>query len=498
MTQVVIIGIDGMDADLLRVYGPSLPNLRRLMLESPFLELKSSFPPAVGPAWGSLYTGLNPANHGLLSSEIVPAPEGNGARPTLRLTCGTTFWDLAGACGKRICVLNPYLAYPSWPVNGLMLSLSPEDGSPSITPEQSDLSLAFPALPPLPPTLDQRQLKELYHELVGCTLQQAALGLELLQREPWDLFFLQLNGLDYIQHIFWRYSDLGDPTYPGRGEHVTRIQSFYRLCDQIISELRSVLGPESVLLVVSAYGHGRRGYQYLNLNEWLREQGLLTAQLHGPRLLDGSYLSGRRRTRPAELPVHFGLAQSAGERQSRESSPARSQSSIIDEDASLARAVRLGGDGPFGGVLLNREHAELQGARYEELRESLRQELTHLRSRGRPLLRWVRRREEVYQGRYLELYPDLLFELQSDFAVGEELYVPLLTTHTAHRLVSGVHRMDGVLLIGNLSQHEASVQEDQEITVMDVPPTVLALLGLGGVRFDGRALIAPRSGRPSS
>src|SRR5690348_7643221 len=57
MTKVVMLGISGLDADLLRVYGPSLPDMRRLLLHSPFLEMRSCFPPEPLPAWVSLYTG---------------------------------------------------------------------------------------------------------------------------------------------------------------------------------------------------------------------------------------------------------------------------------------------------------------------------------------------------------------------------------------------------------------------------------------------------------
>ncbi len=69
MVRAVAIGIDGLDADLLRVYGPSLPNLRLLMLESPYLELQSCFPPDLAPSWASIYTGQNPAQHGVLSMQ---------------------------------------------------------------------------------------------------------------------------------------------------------------------------------------------------------------------------------------------------------------------------------------------------------------------------------------------------------------------------------------------------------------------------------------------
>ncbi len=485
-----------MDADLLRVYGPALPHLRRLMLESPFLELTSSIPPDTIPAWSSLYTGLNPANHGLLSfpsGGSTPAGQHAFTDEPPTLTCGTTFWDLASASGKRICVLNPYLAYPAWPVNGVMLALSPRDGGLSITPEEYELSLTFPALPRLAERAARRaELRTFYHELVSCTLQQAALGLELLQQESWDLFFLQVNALDIIQHLFWHYSDLSDPAYPGQSEHLTRIQSFYRLCDQIVGEVRAALPATSVLIVVSAYGHGRRSHQRVNLNEWLRRQGLLKVQTRSSRLLDRPFSArARRGSVSAELLAHVGLV--TRERQvSTSSAP-----DLIDEEHSLARVLSLGGDGPFGGVVLNRQSIQEQGRDYEELRASLQEEMQRLCSRGRPLLRWVRKREEVYQGRYLERLPDLLFELQGDLAIGEELYVPLLTTQTARRFVSGVHRKDGVFLIGNLLHHEPDVSDVDEITVMDVAPTVLSLLGINNVaRFDGQPLLALKAAEP--
>src|SRR5579884_3491015 len=103
MSQIVLIGISGLDADLLRVYGPSLPNLRRLMLESPFLELKSTVPPEPAPAWTSVYTGLNPANHGMLATMDClerAIPDNPGCQ-------GEFFWEKAARAGKQVCVLNP-------------------------------------------------------------------------------------------------------------------------------------------------------------------------------------------------------------------------------------------------------------------------------------------------------------------------------------------------------------------------------------------------------
>src|ERR1700676_340704 len=108
MTRVVMIGIDGLDADLLRVYGPSLPQLRRLMLESPFLELKASFPPDTASTWASLYTGLNPSNHGIVSSEMQGSFD--DAKVAVSMPKEETFWEVASQAGKKVCVINPLLA----------------------------------------------------------------------------------------------------------------------------------------------------------------------------------------------------------------------------------------------------------------------------------------------------------------------------------------------------------------------------------------------------
>src|SRR5260370_41248725 len=106
MSRMIMLGISGLDADLLRVYGPSLPNLRRLMLESPCLELRSTIPPEPVPAWGSVYTGLNPANHGLLDKMDCLERD----IPNLQAFQAEPFWERAARAGKRVCVLNPLLA----------------------------------------------------------------------------------------------------------------------------------------------------------------------------------------------------------------------------------------------------------------------------------------------------------------------------------------------------------------------------------------------------
>src|SRR5579884_1871916 len=149
MTRIVMLGIGGMDADLLRVYGPSLPNLRRMMLHSPFLEMQSCFPPEPGPAWASIYTGQHPANHGIIERVDYLVENKERELPYMTLTHEETFWMRASEAGKRVCIVNPFPLYEPKPVNGVMLTLSNND-------EQMVLVLPPDAVPGegFPPLLD--------------------------------------------------------------------------------------------------------------------------------------------------------------------------------------------------------------------------------------------------------------------------------------------------------------------------------------------------------
>lgn len=464
MKRVVMIGIDGLDADLLRVYGPSLPHIRQLMLESPFLELQSTFPPQANIACASVYTGLNPGNHGILGGDCWrrSAPD---TLPDYNSLQGETFWDIAGQAGKRVCVIQSLLPSP-WPVNGIMLSSSAMDSK----------GLG-------------RQPASLCAELERRTVQQAEDGLELFHREPWDLFCLQLDALDYAQHVLWRYSDHGDASYPGRNQHSERILNFYHLFDTIIGYFRSAMENDGVLLVVSNYGHGRSCTTYLNLNEWLRTQHMLTAL---PRLRSPGnfrYLAAGTEHRLKALWTRFSRQSILPHPSLGGKRASSSAAYLLNQQETMAQVVELGEASSFGGIMLNRTCIERKGEAYEAVRASLLHSLTQLRFNERPVVRWAKAREHVYQGTYIEWYPDILFELHSDIGTSNRVHVPLITRNATHQYISGDHRMHGVFLAGNLPACSTVVESVKEPTVMDVAPTISSLLDVAGTHYDGQSLI---------
>src|SRR5262245_2433345 len=67
--RVVVLGIDGLDPDVLREviakYPDRTPNFRRLVDEGGLHELGTTTPPQSPVAWSTFITGLDPGGHGI-------------------------------------------------------------------------------------------------------------------------------------------------------------------------------------------------------------------------------------------------------------------------------------------------------------------------------------------------------------------------------------------------------------------------------------------------
>jgi len=65
--NVVVLGVDGMDPNLLRQFIAKgrMPNFERLMSEGSFSTLETSIPPQSPVAWSNFITGMDPGGHGI-------------------------------------------------------------------------------------------------------------------------------------------------------------------------------------------------------------------------------------------------------------------------------------------------------------------------------------------------------------------------------------------------------------------------------------------------
>ena len=500
--RLLVIGIDSLDPAILENNKNRLPTFRGLADETPRIEMSSVFPIDTVPAWSTIHTGLNPANHGLLYSYDVFDPKLRGLiSMDGSRTRGMTFWDYASGEGKRCAVIFPMLAFPPWPINGLMISRSPMEsridplrtlrsvisnplealGTYEMDAEQIDLWGGYPGLKSL------REWSEVGGEVLA---SQARAGLRILNSERWDLFFIYFHILDVIQHRLWRFHDKSDPLYEDQPTLRSIVSSFYIQLDNILS--RCLEGHDDLgVIVLSDHGHRSRPYMTVNVNELLRRQGHITGSgQHG--ILKGSMgLTGVVEGILDKLEIEHVALRLVTANQLLASAARKMlyPSSATGETNDTARLSTFLGVKSYscGGVSIQASHVPPDG--YDCIRMKIINELRLLvkRDSTTPVMKWVCTREQLYpDGKFTkEILPDIVFQLDDEYSVGWDIGGEVFGHAQDHKIASGGHSGKCVFLHRNLGRRFKRTN----LLLPDVAPTILDAIGIdpSRYRFDGKS-----------
>lgn len=497
--RLAILGIDSLDPDILLHHRAVLPNFSQLMSRSPTFRSRSIFPPDTIPAWVSIFTGLQPANHGILYSYDM-FDSGLEELRNLRIDRirGTTFWDIAGKRGLRSVVIFPQGIFPGWEIPGVMICKSPVDvrkdrcrteADIEVHPDDAQEKYGIPRhYNGLWGGYPGGRLLEEWSDIGLCILErERKWGLSLLENEPWDLFFIYISVLDIIQHRLWRFYDPADPTYPGANTLGGIIPHFYKAVDTVVGDFLAA-APEATFLVLSDHGHGMRPPRTVNINEVLRLNGHLICTPWA------GITEGRIRNTILGLAQQFGLEESLmtlvmmSPSISREGKSLYSGQGGINRQRSRAYLSHFAGikSYPHGGIEINREVVSDQD--YDKLRDAIIHLLSSLRTpEDQPQFEFVEKREEIFPGPHTPMiFPDIVFRLGGGYGVGWEMYRGIYGQATDHRLASGGHAQNAVFLLHGTKD---PVQK-REISILDVAPTILDHYGIPwqDLHLDGKSI----------
>ncbi len=449
MSKAVIIGIDGLDPYLLEKWKNELPNIGKLFNDISEITVDSTFPPDSICAWASIYSGKDPSEHGLLESIDYLANRKLTEEEDRRSQfMGESFWDIAGRNGKTVCVINPFIAYPAWEVNGIMVS-GPvfEGGKISAYPDGILNEYKFPSIGGIVDFPDEKNLGEFIADTKKNTEELADVGLKMYTDRKPDLFFLAFLTMDRIKHFLWRYTDTEDIYYPGETEFKNAIKDFYLVFDKIIERFRESLAEDTSLIIISDHGHRRRCTKCLNLNEVLRKSGHITMSGSG---VEGALkaLVERAKVFTISSLTRYGfqdwiykLAKFIPNRKELKKS-----TYLFDKEGSAVSLSNLCGTNPFGGIDIKAETSE----EYENLREQVILELMDLnKTLGGNVFKWIKKREQMYSGKYKDRIPDIIFELDGEYGVGMDFFTSVVTPNFTHKKISGGHKFEAVLLSYN-------------------------------------------------
>lgn len=424
-----------------------LPNFSSSYNEISEIMTDSTFPPDSICAWTSIYTGENPAEHGLIESiDYLSSKKSQSHEDKSANFRGKTFWDIVGSSGKSVCVINPFIAYPAWKVNGTMVS-GPvfEGGSISAYPESLLAEYKFPSLGGIVDFPDEKELGEFLNRTKDITEQLADVSLKIYKDRKPDLFFLTFLTLDRIKHFFWKFTDKEDSYYPGENPFQYVIKDFYLLFDKILGKFKETLDKDTALLIISDHGHRRRSSKCLNLNEILREKGYLITSGNGAKGALKKLIEKTKVFTIAAMSKHglqdwiYKVAKFVPYRKALKKS-----TYLIDKENSSVTLSNLCGTNPYGGFDIKGKTTE----EYEKIREGVINELLTLNDAfGETIIKWAKKRELIYTGKHEKRLPDIFFELNEEYGVGLDLFAQPITPNYTHGKISGGHKREAVLLV---------------------------------------------------
>lgn len=501
---LLVIGLDGGTFAALTPLLASgvMPNLAGLMERGCWGELASTIPPFTGAAWSSFATGYNPGRHGILSFrgdrdrfnyEVV----GSGFVDARRFD--VTIWDMIGAYGKRVGIVNVPLTYPPRPINGYMVTgmLTPPNATPFTYPpelaERLDPDYAidvdfirdeagFRATSPLSRAETLSRVRQVTEARIRATTR-------LLQEEPADVFMVVFTGTDRVFHFFWDdLQDLIEAESP-RNEIQRGIQDYFQALDRAIGDLVRLAGASTPVLVISDHGFGPAQTRRFYANVWLESLGLLQRRA-SDGILDLEYWRVRiGRNERLKRFLRRLIPQSAQDR-------AKSVTESVSKDIlawSKTQAFFVPIYFHVGGVEINRagihrEGAAMSGTGYEALRDRIIREARALRDpeRATPIVEVAARREDLYDGPYVDQFPDVILVLDPDYIGGTSVAgSSIVEPHAPLR--PGEHREEGMFVAAGPGIRAQADLPD--LNLLDIPPTMFYALGLPvPPAFDGRVL----------
>ena len=471
--RLVLLGIDGMDFEYTNSILNKLPNIRRMLDEGLVKPFKSVFPPDSIPAWITAYTGKDPSEHGILESVNYLSKGSDQLKVDTSSFKGQTFWDCLSNKDKEVCIINPFLAYPVWSVKGVMVN-----GPVFITGDQqvSDpeyikgvrVPNSFGGITDLP---SKKNIGEFCEKIIKDTKDQMEFGINLLKKNDPDLFFQVFLTMDRIQHFLWRYCDKNDPTYPGRNPYENVIEEFYIYIDKLIGKFLEVMGPNDRLIVISDHGHGMRCTMCFNINEYLRRKGLVFSTAKGR--ISRKYIIEKLKNSAMAFMSACDLEdymQKVG-RLIPNASKIKKGQHITENNKNIAYISDFTGKNPFGGIVINKKFVD----DYEIFRAKLISDLKEIKYEGKPVFRWIKNREQIYTGKLLKKFPDILFGMDTKLGIGFNLHTKLFTKNFTHKKISGGHKEYGVIFMNN---YDGQMTRDENLKILNLFPTIMKYFGI--------------------
>jgi predicted AlkP superfamily phosphohydrolase/phosphomutase len=513
--RLVVLGIDAASPDLIDEWigDESLPNLAAFAARSLRGRTRGIDGFFIGSTWPSFYTGSMPASHGVhYLVELVPGTYEWRLAADGAFVRRPAFWQVLSEAGRRVAVLDVPLTRVEPGLRGVQvvewgghdalygLRSSPEH-------EARDLVARF-GVHPLGGSCDADRRGVADYAMLVERLEQGARlkgrwTCDLLTRGGWDLFMQVFTEGHCAGHQCWHLHDRAHPAHDSAIAATLDdpLRRVYRAMDQAIGDVLAVAG-ETRVLIFSAHGMAHwYGAQFL-LQEILVRLGAAESLPMAP-------LTSAARVRSLAASAWRRIPGSVRQRIPRpRCHPAESSIPALTVDSRRSRCFPHPNGLAVGGIRLNlvgREPSGVlrPGTDAEAFIAWLSRALLEIRDErtGGPLVSRVLRSAELSRGEHLDLLPDLLVEWCDAVPTGSRavgngagarvrVSSPLIGALEGENDFgrTGEHRPGGWFAIAGSGIAPGNL--DHQPALVDLAPTLTALLGVPLQHCDGRPIEA--------
>ncbi len=503
--RLLVIGIDAASPELLDAWTAdgTLSNLAALSHRGLVARTRGIEGFFVGSTWASLYTGTNPAQHGLhYQMQLVPGSYRLEDRAAGAFVERDPFWRVLSRAGKRVAVLDVPLSRVEQELNGVqVVEWGGHDAFFGYTTTPPDLASSIETRfgrHPAGASCDAaRRGAEDYRQFISSlesgVQRKGAWSAELLARGEWDLFMQVFTESHCVGHQCWH---LHDPAHPAHDATVAAItgdplRTVYRAIDREIGALVKAAGDAHVI-VFAAHGMASRYGAHFLLRDVLFALGVATP---GPRSLRGRVRAVAAHAWHAAPEWMRALAGPLRRRVMSESA-ARSSTPGIGVDPDRSFCFPLANGLAVSGIRLNLEGREPRGTlapgeQEDRFVEQLERDLLTIvdDASGAPLVKRVLRTRDLYEGEHLDALPDLLIEWNEGVANGSTALGGGAGARVSARSPrigtivgandygrSGEHRSGGWLVATGPGVSHGRLDHDPSL--LDLAPTFARILGV--------------------
>ena len=485
--KIVIIGLDGLDPDLLdRFIGEGiLPNFKRLIDNGAYGRLRASIPIITPVSWTSFITGKNPGKHGIFGFVKF-----KGNSYDLKILNSSDrkaegIWSILNRYGRTVGILNLPSLYPPEKINKFMVCgmLTPNKRcSFTYPPELQEEFLGEVK----DYEIDVRLIKAAYDskeillkDLYSLTDKRHEATRYLLKKYPCDVFITVFTETDRIQHYFF--------------DDDKALRDYFKYLDGKLGNLLADLDKGTNVFVVSDHGIGPFG-KFIYLNKWLNDQGLLEINKKSVNYLKHSFakkiiqwistLLVRLKFDVEKIKLMF---------------PEKVVNGFTylycyygGIDWHKTKAYFCSGAGE--GIIINAKRRFPEGIvgdeEYESLRDMIIKGLFQIKDSdtGQSVVESAYKREDLLHGEVTQEAPDIILKLRNGYATHESVETQeVLQDRPAKEILVAEHRLEGIFIAyGNKIKSGVKIQD---CSILDIAPTLLRKLRLPIPQdFDGRVL----------